>query len=109
MTEVAESLGLPVSERTSHRILAGEITPLRTVLNTVNGTADKNTGAPSPDIYRDQRGLKIHHGDLAAFRNDLEKAFDALAAKYYLHLKCEPKVTVGKEDIRVRFEVEKED
>ncbi len=61
------------------------------------------------DIYRDRRGLKLHHTDVAEFRRELEAAFDTIAERYYLHLKCEPKITVGKDDIRVRFEVEKED
>jgi hypothetical protein len=32
-----------------------------------------------------------------------------VAERYYLHLKGEPRIAVGKEDIRVRFDVEKED
>jgi len=98
-----------VSERTAHRLLGGELTPLRTVLATVGRQTAAPSAAPAPDIYRDRRGLKIHHGDLGAFRAELEKAFDTIAERYYLHLKCEPKITVGKDDIRVRFEVEKED
>jgi hypothetical protein len=109
LTAVSEAIGLPVSERTAHRILGGEIAPLRTVVNTVNPTAPSATEQPTPDIYRDRRGLKIHHSDLAAFRTDLERAFDALASRYYLHLKCEPRITVGRDEIRVRFDVEKED
>lgn len=108
LTDTAEELGIPISERTAHRVLAGEITALRTVL----ATATKSTPASepaSPDIYRDRRGLKLHHTDLAEFGRELERAFDLIAERYYLHLKCEPRITVGKDDIRVRFEVEKED
>ena len=67
------------------------------------------TTVATPDIYRDRRGLKIHHSDLSAFSAELEAAFDSLAERYYVHLKCAPRITVGKDDIRVRFEVEKED
>lgn len=109
LTEVATLLGLPISERTAHRILAGEIAPLRTVLAHVSGPPERSSEPSGPDIYRDRRGLKIHHADLQTFRADLEKAFDTIAERYYLHLKCEPKITVGRDDIRVRFEVEKED
>ena len=100
---------MPVSERTAHRVLAGELRPLETVHESVLQTESAPVVTPGPDIYRDRRGLKIHHTDLAAFRSDLEKAFDTIAERYYLHLKCEPKISVGKDDIRVRFEVEKED
>jgi hypothetical protein len=109
LTRTAELVGLPISERTAHRILGGEIPPLRSVVNQISGKAASTSEASAPDIYRDRRGLKIHHGDLAAFRTDLEQAFDTLAARYYLHLKSEPKITVGRDEIRVRFNVEKED
>ena len=110
LVDVAESLGLPISERTAHRILGGELAALQPGARR-SSTPQRTPRLPrrQPDIYRDRRGLKIHHTDLAAFRAELEKAFDTIAERYYLHLKCEPKITVGKDDIRVRFEVEKED
>ncbi len=110
LTDLADSLGLTVSERTAHRLLAGEIAPLQTVLATASGSIKQPpAGATDPDIYRDRRGLKIHHSDLSAFSTELEAAFDSLAERYYLHLKSAPRITVGREDIRVRFDVEKED
>lgn len=105
--EVAANIGLPVSERTAHRILAGELAPLEPVLAQL--TTDEPEVKPGPDIYRDRRSLRIHHGDLAAFRQELAKAFDLLAERYYLNLKGEPKVTVGRDSINVRFPVEKDD
>jgi hypothetical protein len=109
LVDVAEEIGVGVSERTAHRVMGGEIESLRSVLDIVNRTPRQNGNSASPDIYRDRRGLKIHHTDLSAFRAELEKAFDMIADRYYLHLRAEPKITVGKDDIRVRFEVEKED
>ena len=109
LKDIADSLGLEVSERTAHRLLGGEIASLQPVLATAVGTERASAGSAGPDIYRDRRGLKIHHGDLSSFSAELETAFDSLAEKYYLHLRCAPRITVGKDDIRVRFEVEKED
>jgi hypothetical protein len=109
LTDLSQVLGLSVSERTAHRLLADEIEPLRTVLATASGQVNSAAAVASPDIYRDRRGLKIHHSDLSAFSAELESAFDSLAERYYVHLKCAPRITVGKDDIRVRFEVEKED
>lgn len=109
LVEIAESIGMAISERTAHRILGGELPCLKPVLAVVTGTAIPPCGPPAPDIYRDRRGLKLHHTDLAEFRRELEAAFDTIAERYYLHLKCEPKITVGRDDIRVKFEVEKED
>ncbi len=109
LADTAAEIGLAVSERTAHRVLGGEISPLRSALTVVTGGADGPPASAPPDIYRDRRGLKIHHTDLDAFRTELENAFDAIAEKYYLHLRCEPKITIGRDDIRVRFEVDKED
>lgn len=109
LVDIAESLGIEISERTAHRIMGGELTALDPVLATVTGTVAKASAVTSPDIYRDRRGLKLHHSDLAQFKRELESAFDTIAERYYVHLKSEPKITVGRDDIRVRFEVEKED
>jgi hypothetical protein len=105
---VAEAIGLSVSERTAHRVLAGETPALEPVLSMVVPTADPDSER-RPDIYRDRRGLKLHHTDLAAFRRGLEDAFDIVADRYYVHLKSEPRVKVGRDTITVRFDVEKED
>lgn len=109
LVDVSAELSLSISERTAHRILAGEVTPLQPVLRGITGASDTAETPPAPDIYRDRRGLKIDPTDLADFKRDLQSAFDVLSERYYLHLKSEPKVSIGKDDIRVRFEVDKED
>lgn len=108
LVEIASSIGLDISERTAHRILASELASLDTV--TCQAQVDDEPAAvPAPDIYRDRRGLKIHHGDLTSFKRDLTAAFDKLAGSYYLHLKGEPRIHVDREGIRVRFDIEKEE
>lgn len=109
LAETADSVGLPVSERTAHRVLSGEITPLRPALAVALKLKAPAAEEPAVDIYRDRRGLKIHDDDMKRFRQELEQAFDSIAERYYLQLRCEPKVTVGRDDIRVRFEIDKED
>jgi len=108
LVSIATAIGLPLSERTAHRILAGELATVETV--TAQAQVDEEAPPPpAPDIYRDRRGLKIHHADIARFKQDLARAFDDLAERYYLHLKGEPKVQVTRDGIRVRFDVEKEE
>jgi hypothetical protein len=109
LTRTASVLGIAVSERTAHRILAGELGELDPVLALVSAGEETASEPAAPDIYRDRRGLRIHHSDLTEFRRELSAAFDSLAEKYYIHLAGEPKITVGRDDIRVRFSVEKED
>jgi len=106
--EITSVLGLPLSERTAHRILGGELTTVDTVLSQAQ-VEEEPPAAPAPDIYRDRRSLKIHHSDLARFKQDMARAFDDLAERYYLHLKGEPKVSVTRDGIRVRFDVDKEE
>jgi len=108
LVSVADAIGLTVSERTAHRILSGELASLDTVMSQAQ-VDDEPMPPPLPDIYRDRRGLKIHHSDLTAFKRDLTKAFDQLAERYYLHLRGEPRVQVERDGIKVRFDVEKED
>jgi len=108
LVTIADNIGLSISERTAHRIFAGEMAVLDTVLDQVQ-VDDEPSPTPQPDIYRDRRGLKIHHEDLTAFKRDLTKSFDRLAERYYLHLRGEPRIHVGKDGIRVRFDVEKEE
>lgn len=108
LAETAAALGLPVSERTAHRVLAGELAPVPRVMDVLR--PEKPAPQPAaPDIYRDRRGLKIHHADLVEFTRAITAAFDTLGERYYLHMKGEPHVTVGRDEIRVRFEVDKDD
>ena len=109
LVELSELLALPVSERSAHRIFAGDLTPLESVLSQVEAPEEDAAIQKKPDIYRDRRGLSIHHSDLTSFRRDLTNAFDALAERYYLHLKGEPRISIGRDEIRVRFDVDKED
>ena len=109
LTGIAEQIALPVSERTSHRVLAGELAPLEPLLTSLTAAENDVQDSPTPDIYRDRRSLRIHHADLTTFRGELTRAFDILAERYYLNLRGEPKVTIGRDSISVRFSVEKED
>jgi hypothetical protein len=111
LVEIASSMGLVVSERTAHRVLGGELPVLEPALAVVSASTEPagEREQAAPDIYRDRRGLKIHHADLGEFKRELERAFDIIAERYYVHLKSEPKIMVGRDEIRVRFAVEKED
>lgn len=106
LAEVADALGLPVSQRNCYRIMNGEINALDDVITRITRTL-----APiekTADIYKDSRGLKIHSSDIAAFQVELEAAFDQLASKYFLSLCDEVKITLSKDALRATFNFEKE-
>jgi len=108
LVRIASGIGLTISERTAHRVLGGELAALDSVLETV-APAPEAPDPRRPDIYRDRRGLRVHHTDIREFQRRLEDAFDLIAERYYLHLSGEPKVTIGRDSITVRFPVEKDD
>lgn len=106
LVRIAQGIGLGISERTAHRILAGQIEPCKTLLSKI--VPEKPAVQKNVDIYRDSRGLKVSREDLGQFSRSLESSFRDLAEKYYLDLKDHPKIRVGKDSISVKFEIEKE-
>ena len=104
LVRVSSSIALPISERTAHRIIAGQIEPAAAPLQCITPTARKEKPV---DLYRDNRGLKIAREDLQAFSDAAERSFRALAERYYLDLKGTPRITVGKDSITVRFNIDK--
>ena len=107
LSDVAAALGLDISERTAHRILAGQIKPLRPVLARL---LHHSGASPKPvDLMRDRRGLKVSREDADAFARIMERDFDFLAQGYYLTLSSEPRVSVSRDRITVTFDLEKGD
>lgn len=108
LTEIAAGIGIDISERTAHRILAGQIKPLRPVCSRImrhNG----GHGAQEVDLLRDRRGLKISGDDVDEFSRILERDFEFIAQRYYLSLDAQPRVKVAKDKITVTFDLEKHD
>lgn len=107
---IANSIGLDLSERTAHRIIAGSIKPLRSVASRLLRERDSRPQSPAQiDLFRDRRGLKISKSDLESFSRSLEKDFIDLASAYYIHLSSEPKIRVASDRITVTFELGKEE
>jgi len=103
------SIGLRISERTAHRILIGEMPPLLSVLEVIQASEQEISTPSETDIYKDRRGLRIHHDDMLEFRRSVTAAFDFLAERYFFFSKTEPLIRVTKDSIHVRFDIEKED
>ena len=107
LVDICTSMGLPISERTAHRVMAGQIEPCVPPLKQALSPR-RAQHQPSVDIYRDSRGLKISSEDLSRFTAELEHVFDALGKRYYLTLSEHPKVRVGKDCISVKFPIDKQ-
>lgn len=109
LVAVCGGLGLEMSERTAHRILAGQIEIVSPLLDTLMGKERSlQAHVHEVDLYRDRRGLKLSDDDRAAFSRALEDAFTTLAQRYYIELTDEPIIRVGKDAITVKFPFDKE-
>lgn len=100
-------MGLEVSERTAHRIMAGQVRPLRSVLSRL--THKPSDGGAEVDLLKDSRGLRITRDDQDEFSRVMERDFALLADRYYLTLRSDPRVRVTRGRITVTFEVDEGD
>lgn len=108
LADVAHDLGLDISERTAHRIMAGQIRPLRSVVARLT----HRSGAQHQrevDLAADQRGLRISKDDSEEFLRMVERDFAFLAERYYLSLSGPAKMRVHGNRLSVFFEYEDED
>ena len=100
----AKELGLEMSARSAHRILQGDVKPLRPLITTLKRD-EASFKKHDIDLTKDFRGLRIHKDDIADFQADLKKAFSELADRYYLESDVEPSVRVTHDAIQVSFPV----
>lgn len=106
LCDVSSGLGLEISDRTAHRIIAGELRPLPSVLTTLVRTRNAPSLPQKVDLERDRRGLKLDPADIKRFARTLARDFDDLGSGYYLTLTEAPRVRVSPGRIVVTFEIQ---
>lgn len=95
LEEAAAVLGLDISERSARRILDGEISPVRTLMDRIQDESfpDREQGGSPEHVVADAggpatgthvRAPRISRGDIDALEDDMSAAFAAVAEKYYL-------------------------
>ena len=108
LRDQAAALGLEMSERTAHRIVSGQIRPLRGVAArlTRSGDVDRaSAGEREVDLERDRRGLRIAPADAEEFSRLMERDFSMIADRYYLTLSAAPRVRVSGHRLTVTFDL----
>ena len=108
LLEVCRSLGLEMSERTAHRIVSGQIKPLRSVVSRLTHKGEPTT-RKEVDLAKDRRGLKFSQDDAEEFSRIMERGFSYVAKRYYLSLASDPKVKVSPHRITVTFDLDESD
>ena len=110
LMRLCAGLGIEMSERTAHRVLSGQIKPVRSVSARLLRERDSSPSQPQQiDLSKDRRGLKIAKDDIARFSRAVERDFSDLASRYYLNLNGDPKIRVTKDRITVTFDLSKEE
>lgn len=108
LVRVAHACGLDISERSAHRIIAGQIHPVRSVRARL-----LHAGEPKRrreiDLAADRRGLRLSDEDARAFARAMERDFAYLAERYYLTLTSSPRLRVSNGRLSVTFDFEGED
>lgn len=108
LTQAAASVGLDISERTAHRIIAGEVRPSRSVYGRLL-RPERTSQDHLVDLMRDQRTLRISAEDRSSFAQVMEEAFSYLADRYYLSLSAEPSVRISRGKVTVVFDINEAD
>ena len=109
LTSRAAGLGLDISERTAHRILAHTIHPQRSVYSVLVHADTKKRAVRDVDLLQDQRRLRISKDDIHTFSEMMERDFSWLAQRYYLDLASRPHVSVSRGKVTVTFDLAADD
>lgn len=112
--QVAESLGLLMSERSARRILDGQIAPLPPLLSKIKIEglqasealeSEISTTHGKPSTPKPAKGLKLSDEDVARFAHKIAQAYAELADAYFLDDSIEPQIKVSKDAIRITIPV----
>lgn len=101
MRAVAQSMGMEMSERTAHRIVRGQIKPLRNVLSYAT---DNQAQESVHNMVLQERAVSLTNEDRQEFSDALAEAFGIVAERYYVVPVGEPRIRVGKGTIQVVFD-----
>ncbi|MGI6105025.1 MAG: ATP-binding protein [Raoultibacter sp.] len=114
LRQLAEDIGLSISERSARRVIDGDIKAPPEVYEALMSAIQRpneRRHAKATDIgktlIKDRRGLKIHSDDLEAFTTQIKQAYQELAEKYYLEDSVEPEVRVLGNRIEIQIDFDK--
>ncbi len=93
LAALSESLGLPLSTRTAYRIMAGEVKPLKALLEAVLGSnSQSQPGLKGKKAASKRLSARIAPEDLEPLKHSVVDSYAAIAEAYYLEK--EPDISV---------------
>ena len=110
LLQLAESLGLSVSERTCRRILEGGVqaaSDLLERLQTESFPKPSPAKVQSQSPFADLRGFKLDAEDEHLLKCSLQDAFEAIADKYYLDPAFAPEIKASSSKITISIPLDK--
>ena len=109
LRDAAASVGIELSERTCHRIVAGQIAPLASVYGKLSRSGGQDGATEEVDLVRDRRRRRLSKEDAAEFARIMERGFAFVADRYYLSLTAAPRVRLSGDRLVVTFPLEESD
>ena len=108
MREAASSLGIEMSERTAHRIVRRQIAPLRNALAQATTQATKSQSGSAHagsqlTLAGQPRRLVMSDEDRQEFLDDVERAFERIAQRYYVEMEGEPRIRMDSQGVHISF------
>ena len=103
LSAVARDLGIEISERNAHRVIKGDIAPLRNAAAVVCGTS-AGTRRSAPRLDANERKLALSKEDEQALQVALEKAFEIVGERYYVRLVTKPTLRMTPGHLTVGFD-----
>ena len=108
LADLSQSLGLPLSTRTAYRIMANQVNPLETVLESVLGDAPANRQQQNGKKPASKRAaVRIAAEDLEPLKQSVAGSFAAIAESYYLDANPDIDVSVKGSNLVVRIPLER--
>lgn len=106
-TELAETLALPLSERSARRIMDGEIRPLNPYLEMLISSSEPTESKTPASKARTSKqvskahSIKLSPEDKLAFASSVKQAYETLAEAYYLDSNVDADIRIDKDSLRI--------
>ncbi|MBR2835315.1 MAG: ATP-binding protein [Coriobacteriales bacterium] len=106
LSDAAQQVGLTISKRSAHRVLTGEIQPLKTIIQMLRqSTLTSSTAIPE----HDRRSFKMTEAEKREFGHKCMELFEPYGANSYVKAVGEPQISIRGSRVIVSFDTSHDD